>query len=185
MTSLDAKILLAIHFFVLNYYMRLGKLTIFFGAWSGYVLFAVFLALGVWFWRKKKNWRFFAEGLISAIFARLVLTEAVRYFWPVPRPFMKLRINSLFGLSRLDSILPSGIDGSFPSGHAAFFFALAASVFFSSRAWGWVFLAAAFLMGLGRIGAAVHWPSDILAGAFIGIASAFLFHRINKIFSGK
>jgi len=78
------------------------------------------------------------------------------------------------------------INMSFPSGHAAIYFALAVSIilFFrfsediSKRKWGWRFLGAAFLIGVARIFIGFHWPSDILAGAIIGIISAVAIKKI-------
>ena len=36
---------------------------------------------------------------------------------------------------------------------------------------GWIYLAGAALIGLARVAAGVHWPSDILAGAIVGLIS--------------
>ncbi len=63
---------------------------------------------------------------------------------------------------------------SFPSGHTATAFALAFWVFLATRGtryriWGYTALLLAGLVGLSRIYRGVHYPSDVLAGALIGV----------------
>lgn len=95
--------------------------------------------------------------------------EIIRFFYERQRPFLVL------GFQPLADHIQSG---SFPSGHAAFFFALALTVFYFNKLWGWRFLAMAMVISLARIFVGVHWPSDILAGAIIGLGSAFLIKQI-------
>jgi undecaprenyl-diphosphatase len=65
---------------------------------------------------------------------------------------------------------------SFPSDHAAMFFALALGIFFLWREMGALLLAyVALCICLPRIYLGVHYPSDIAVGALIGLASAWLF----------
>ena len=64
---------------------------------------------------------------------------------------------------------------SFPSDHAALFFALALAIFFVSRRVGiWALCYAFFIVSLPRIYMGFHYPTDILAGAIIGAGSACL-----------
>ena len=66
---------------------------------------------------------------------------------------------------------------SFPSGHAAFFFAFAMAVYMHNRVWGAVYFACALLIGIARVAAGVHYPSDILGGALLGIIVAYILVR--------
>lgn len=61
---------------------------------------------------------------------------------------------------------------SFPSDHAALYFALAAGILTVSRPAGWWAMAwAALGVSLPRLYLGEHWPTDILAGAVIGIVA--------------
>lgn len=69
-------------------------------------------------------------------------------------------------------------DFSFPSGHTGASFAAAAALFFAgSRAWipaG----ALAVLIGFSRLYLYVHYPTDVLGGALLGIAAGWLACRL-------
>jgi undecaprenyl-diphosphatase len=70
---------------------------------------------------------------------------------------------------------------SFPSDHAALFFALAVGLFPVSRRIGWVAVSwVTFLICFPRLYLGIHWPTDLLAGAAIGIA-VVQFARIPSI----
>lgn len=76
---------------------------------------------------------------------------------------------------------------SFPSGHtsAAFVIATALSIAFPKR---YVIVFSflwAFATGYSRMYLGVHYPSDVIAGAIVGIGSAFIIYKINKYISKK
>ena len=61
---------------------------------------------------------------------------------------------------------------SFPSDHAALFFALATGIFLVSRRAGWVmYVYTALVISLPRVYLGIHYPSDVLGGALLGIAA--------------
>lgn len=141
-------------------------LAIFFAEWLPYLLVAAFLVLVYY----QKGWRrkcyLFCEGALAIILARGIVAEVIHLLYHHPRPF------SVYGLVPL--FAESG--WSFPSGHATWFFALALTVWFANRTWGWWFFALAAIMGVARVYAGVHWPMDILGGAVMGAASAWFVH---------
>ncbi len=109
--------------------------------------------------------------VLSLIFSRGIFTEVIRYFYAKPRPF------EFFGFSPL----LSETGHSFPSGHAAFFFALAFALWIFDKKWGkWIFIFA-IVNGFTRVVAGVHWPTDILGGLVIGGVSVyFTYLLINR-----
>jgi membrane-associated phospholipid phosphatase len=62
---------------------------------------------------------------------------------------------------------------SFPSGHATTAFALAATVGFISERWFYPALVLASAIALSRVTGGVHYPSDVLAGAVVGLLGAY------------
>lgn len=118
-----------------------------------------------------KKWKeiilvFFSGGL--AVFVALVL----KFLFHNPRPFLALTdVYSLFPETGF----------SFPSGHATFFSALAVSLFFIHKKAGYIFMFFAFIIGLARVIAGVHFPIDILGGFIFGTLVSLLFNFILKI----
>src|SRR3569623_14457 len=71
---------------------------------------------------------------------------------------------------------------SFTSGHATTAFALAAVLGFLSERWFYSVLLLAAMIGLSRITLGVHYPSDVLAGAVVGLVGAY---AVRLSFAGK
>jgi undecaprenyl-diphosphatase len=87
---------------------------------------------------------------------------------PFDSPLLHMRI--AFGFD------PAGYLGwsSFPSDHAVLFFALATGMYFVNRKLGiLLYLHAFFVICLPRIFLGIHFPTDILGGALLGIALAY------------
>lgn len=113
-----------------------------------------------------------ASGLAAAAIA-MVTNQAIAHLWERPRPF-----TAHPALTHLLSA-PS-LDPSFPSDHAAAAFAIAFAVLAFSRRAGIGFLAAATLIGLSRVALGLHYPSDVLAGMFVGWTAAVLVTRLGR-----
>ena len=143
---------------------------IFFAKYLGYILAGAVILL---FYRK---WKIILQAIFAAVLARLVIVEVIRWLWERPRPFVENNINLL--LDHSDS-------SSFPSGHAAFFFALSFVAYKYNKKAGIVFFFTSFLISISRVFAGVHWPSDILAGALVGIFSGWIVVNLMKRFDKK
>jgi membrane-associated phospholipid phosphatase len=67
---------------------------------------------------------------------------------------------------------------SLPSAHAASAFAMAGALYYLYPKGAWVFFLSAILCGVSRVLDVVHYPSDVLIGAAIGLWVAYdAFHR--------
>ena len=88
------------------------------------------------------------------------------------RPFADLDVTLLF-------YRPT--DSSMPSNSAAAFVGLAAAVWAFDRRAGTILLAVAGIHAFLRVYAGVHYPSDILAGATIGVAAAFAAYGLRRL----
>lgn len=110
---------------------------------------------------RKKNWEMIFSALIAGGVARLAVAEVIRFFYDRPRPF-----EVLTQIRRLSEHDPGG---SFPSGHAVFFFAIAAVVSRYYPKTSILFFLVALNLSLARVQSGLHWPSDILGGAVIGV----------------
>jgi len=147
----------------------LDSLAIFFAEYLGYFLVAILIL----FLLKdtKKYWPMTAMALAAAVLSRFIITEIIRFFWERSRPFVDNTVNLILGHETTSS---------FPSGHAAFFFAISTVVYFYNKKAGTLFLIASFLISLARVFAGVHWSTDIIGGALVGIFSGWLLVKFLK-----
>lgn len=149
----------------------LDSIFIFFAGYFEYFLiFLLFLFLLKNF---KKYWLMVVGSLAAAGFSRFVIIEVIRWLVPRSRPFVE---------NQVDLLLQVAVSPSFPSGHAAFYFALSTVVYSYNKKAGWCFFAGSVLIAFSRVICGIHWPSDIVAGAIIGIFFGWLTGRILKKF---
>jgi membrane-associated phospholipid phosphatase len=131
-----------------------------------YLIFPVILLVAFFVYRAwaqgqhTKVWAY-AAALLSAFVSRFVVTSAIRAVYHHPRPFVTLQVPHLLN----DSLY------SFPSGHTIFMFALATGVYRVNKKLGWWLYGLGLLIGLARVAGGVHYPSDILGGMVLGIAT--------------
>src|SRR3989344_7939928 len=88
---------------------------IFFAKWVGYLMILYVLW---WAWKSRAEFKKIIVVTVgSAIIARYVFVEVIRYFVYSPRPFAILE--------NVNQLIAHDSTSSFPSGHTSFFFALA------------------------------------------------------------
>lgn len=90
--------------------------------------------------------------------------------WTIVELFLKpliarLRPNEIIGAI---VVRPESDGFSFPSGHATIAFAMAVVLSHKEPKWKWVFYTLAVLISLSRIYLGVHYPLDVVFGAFLG-----------------
>lgn len=137
--------------------------------------YLMMFALIMFFLKNRTKYRdMVLVALISAIVARVIFVSIIRFFYEHPRPFMVFE--------NIKQLINHDISWSFPSGHASFYFALAAGVYLYNKKLGAAYLALAGLIGFARIAAGVHWPYDILGGIALGVATALLIKFLIKKF---
>ncbi|MFI5387102.1 MAG: phosphatase PAP2 family protein [Fimbriimonadales bacterium] len=124
------------------------------------------IALSLLFWKKSRP--YVLPLLLADLFAGFFLADGIKLMVHRQRP------------SNLAIALPQENEfgaNSFPSGHASTAFGIAFTLWLLTRktdlAWigrgalGW-----AVLVGISRIYQGVHWPTDVIGGAFAGLVGA-------------
>ena len=144
----------------------LDKFMVFAADKMGYLLI---LSVLIIFWKKDYFKKIVFVSLGSAIVARFMFVSLARYLFYSPRPFLIL--------DKVNQLMNHEFESSFPSGHTTFYFALAMGVYLCNKKAGLAYLVLAGLIGFARIFVGVHWPLDILAGAGLGIATAYVMER--------
>jgi len=132
----------------------------------------------LWFGTRDDIRRVSNQGGVIAAMLSLVLSSGLvtlsNLFYQRPRPFDELPATVLF-------YRPT--DPSFPSNLAAVLFGAALAVWVRDRRTGWWLLALAALSGFGRIYLGVHYPTDILGGAAVGVAGTLLAYSLMGLFN--
>jgi len=152
---------------------------IFFANYLQWILLAIFLVF-LFFWKKefimKKT--LIISAAVSVVLSRLIIGELLKIVVHRARPYVVLETAKKL-------IAENNAYQSFPSGHATIFFALAMAIWFYNKKPGNWFFVGAILMGIARIFVGVHWPSDILGGAIIGILSAIIIDKLVKRYGSQ
>ncbi|MFF4250400.1 bifunctional phosphatase PAP2/diacylglycerol kinase family protein [Streptomyces sp. NPDC001663] len=107
-----------------------------------------------------------ARGLASLSLASLTINTLGKRSVRRPRPVLD-------PVPLVRQLKRQPITTSFPSGHSASAAAFAAGVALESPAWGAVVAPIAWSVALSRVYTGVHFPSDVLTGAALGVGAAF------------
>lgn len=111
--------------------------------------------------------------IFSAVLVSGLLSQVLKHLFGRARP----KLFDMVGAFHFDDFSLSASLASFPSGHTVTAFALALSLSFFLPRWRWPLFVLAALVGLSRIVLGQHYPSDVLAGALLGIGSTLLLRR--------
>ncbi|MFY7900330.1 MAG: phosphatase PAP2 family protein [Chitinophagaceae bacterium] len=119
---------------------------------------------------KKQGW-----NIVGALVVNTVIVQATKYVVKRQRPY-EVYPNLIFPEDA------SEIGNSFPSGHTSTAFNLAASVSIQCKKWYIVVPAYTYAstVGYSRMYLGKHYPTDVFAGAAIGIGTAYLNNWLQK-----
>lgn len=154
-------------FYIINEFAHknafVDALGVFFALYALPLLFLCIIVLGL------KNRRLLIQGMASGALAyginAIIGTIIVRH-----RPFVDHTVIQL--------IHKSATSKSFPSDHAALAFAVAGVLSFFYPKWSLGIFTVALLIAVSRVFVGVHYPTDIVAGAAVGVVSAFAVLRL-------
>ncbi len=138
-------------------------------------LYAIFFVVA-WFVLAKDD-RSHRHGLLlaglSGILA-LLINALIAQIWFRPRPFVA------FSKGTFTQLVPHSMDASFPSDHAS------GSFGFATASWGrlprWIsipFTVLAVLVLFARVYVGVHYPTDVLAGFFVGFLASRIVNKLS------
>ena len=131
--------------------------------------------LGLWFsgddLRRTANQTATATGALAIGLANLLVT-IVNAFVFRDRPFVDYDLTLLFY---------EPTDSSFPANTTAVGFAVATALFPGHRRLSAALYGLAVVSGVARVYAGVHYPSDVLAGAAVGVAGALAAAAVMRV----
>jgi len=136
----------------------------------------IWLAVSVLMLCFKKTRRAGAAGLLGLAVGFILTNLTIKPLVGRVRPWLTVE--------GLTALVAEHDPHSFPSGHTCAAFAAVCSWRpCLPRGWGYTALLCAVLMGVSRLYVGVHFPSDVLVGALVGILSARIVHKGKKMLS--
>lgn len=144
--------------------------------------FTVLVALGLFFMKK----RMMAFQIISSFLLSGGIVQLIKMIFSEPRPAMYFQLHGITYNHFLANVTLHNFH-SFPSGHTATAFALAASLalLVKQKSAGAPLALMAFLIGYSRIYLGQHFPEDVEAGMFLGVAASVLcIVLLGRLFEG-
>ena len=146
----------------------IGSTYLFFSRYGIVIFFLSFIYL---IWVRRIN------ALLCSMLAMLTAgaVDLIIYIiWKRPRPFVAHAdlIAQISDQTKVDI-------SSFPSSHTYVAFAIATSIFlYGHKKLGSFLFIIAILVAISRVGAGLHYPSDIIGGAMLGIFSGIVAYLI-------
>jgi undecaprenyl-diphosphatase len=129
---------------------------------AGYIWWITALISAVFPDKRAAAWRM----ILAIAFTYAVSEFALKPIFDRPRPY-----HTDASLSVIDA---RPTTPSLPSGHAAIAVAGAAAGSQLLRHSAWVWWPLAAIVAMSRVYIGVHWPSDVIAGAIVGLGTAIL-----------
>ncbi|MDD5438294.1 MAG: phosphatase PAP2 family protein [Patescibacteria group bacterium] len=131
------------------------------------VLIFAYLPLMAWLWvygnsREKHA----VKEAMWSVGVAIFLGEALSFIFLRLRPFL--------AVPNILALIPPPLTNSFPSIHTSIAVAVTAALYAVNKKWGLACLLMVLGIAIGRMGAGVHYPTDILGGMLVGLVSFVL-----------
>jgi membrane-associated phospholipid phosphatase len=97
----------------------------------------------------------------------ILISELISLIYVRQRPFV--------AVPGVKLLVPHGADGGMPSHHVVFMATLIASVYIYQKRLATLLAVLTVISGIARVAAGIHYPSDIVAGAVLGVGIAYLY----------
>jgi undecaprenyl-diphosphatase len=129
-----------------------------------YTVFVLLIGLLYnWFNSRNKQRIMVINAGISFILAEIA-GKLAGIFYTNHQPFAEL--------ANVNQLIEKSIGNSFPSDHTILFFSVCFSFWLVQKKQGSLWLVLAVGVAISRIGVGVHYPFDVIAGAFLAVVSA-------------
>lgn len=140
---------------------------------GGLLFISAFVLISIIF--GNETFRFIGVQAGLTLFISQTITYIAKSILSRERPYNILKHLNTFEINLKDY--------SFPSGHSSASFSLAMVIAFNIPKLSVLVLIMALLVGISRIYIGVHYPTDVAAGIFLGMASAFVvnFYLLNIV----
>ena len=164
---MDASLALSLNKFALHFKWILPLL-------SDWMVFIVFALGALWIFmhhigRYKAIAIDFIFTMAFPIAASVVISETLSKIFDRARPFVADK--------QIVLLIPHDPDGGFPSHHTTVMVAIAVALWYRNHNLGRNLFILSIISGIARVGAGIHYPTDILAGAVIGAATSWVLHK--------
>ncbi|MGW0390792.1 phosphatase PAP2 family protein [Streptomyces sp. NPDC003042] len=113
------------------------------------------------------------RGAASLALASATINTVGKWSVRRPRPLLE-------GVPVVRQLATQPTTTSFPSGHSASAFAFTAGLALESPGWGAALAPVAASVAFSRVYTGVHYPSDVMAGAALGVAAGFAVRRLAR-----
>ena len=131
------------------------------------VIFLAIFVILFWFTKDREN-----KIMLMCASIAFVLAEIIGKF----AGLLHFNHQPFAVLSNTNQLIEKAINNSFPSDHTILFFSFCMSFWLFKKGKWIIWILLAILVGISRIWVGVHYPFDVLVGAFIGITSAVIMY---------